>query len=447
MTDTIAAVSTPPGSGAIGIVRLSGPAALSLARQVFTGGPSDLRSHRAYYGPLSDPRSAQTLDHCLLLYMQGPHSYTGEDIVELHCHGGHFLVRSVLQLLLELGARLADPGEFTQRAFLNGRLDLTQAEAVADLIQGQSRPGLNLAAHQLEGHLSGPIRAVRLQLIAILAAIEANIDFPDEVDSPDEQMIVDGLTAAGAEISRLLATSDAGRIWKEGLKLAIVGEPNVGKSTLLNALLRYERAIVSEIPGTTRDTVEDDYNLRGIPVRIVDTAGLRQTSDKIEAIGIERSQKALAEADLVLIVAEAEAGLSAKLQDLLGQTRGKDRVLVWNKADKSGTLPGAPSDVPAALVSALSGQGLENLENLLYELVVSHHTLDQPISINARHKLCLIRAQEALARVAQTLADALPTDFVAIDLKEAIVAFGEMIGESVAEEVINEIFHRFCVGK
>lgn len=451
MNDTIAAVSTPPGNGAIGIVRLSGPEAATLARQVFPGGPNPWQSHRAHYGPITDPRSAETLDQALLLYMQGPRSYTGEDMVELHCHGGRFLVQNVLQLLLEMGARPAEPGEFTQRAFLNGRIDLTQAEAVADLIHGQSRPGLAQAAHQLEGHLSEPIRAVRKDLIAHLATIEANIDFPDEVDPPDLDLLNQGLNRARAEIKRLLATSDAGRIWKQGLKLAIVGEPNVGKSTLLNALLRYERAIVSEIPGTTRDTVEDDYNLRGIPVRMIDTAGMRETHDTIEAIGIERSQKAVEQADLVLIVAETPKGLSPEIRKQLPEWRRKDLVLVWNKSDL-GTVPADAADaeladLPVAHVSALTGLGLEQLESLLYETVASHHQLEQNITINERHRLCLLRADEALFRVAATVAEDLPTDFMAIDLKEAVLAFGEVIGESVSEEVIHEIFHRFCVGK
>ncbi|PKL80436.1 MAG: tRNA uridine-5-carboxymethylaminomethyl(34) synthesis GTPase MnmE [Candidatus Melainabacteria bacterium HGW-Melainabacteria-1] len=448
MPDTIAAVSTPPGNGAIGIVRLSGPEAASLARRVFRGGPKPWPSHKAIFGSLQDPRSGEALDQGLLLYMQGPHSYTGEDIVEFHCHGGSFLIRNLLQLLLELGARLAEPGEFTQRAFLNGRLDLTQAEAVADLIHGQSRKGLNLAAHQLEGHLSQPIRAVRHDLIGILAAIEACIDFPDEVDPPDQILIRTGLDAARTEIVRLLGTSDAGRIWQEGLKLAIVGEPNVGKSTLLNALLRYDRAIVSEIPGTTRDTVEDNYNLRGIPVRIIDTAGLRQTTDVIEAIGIERSQKAVTEADLVLVVAEAASGLSADITAQLAHWRDKDLVLVWNKVDQGqADNRDTPAGLVSARVSALTGEGLEALETMLFDLINKHHNLDQPIGINERHRLCLLRADEALERMAQTLAADLPLDFLAIDLKEAIVAFGEVIGESVSEEVINEIFHRFCVGK
>lgn len=449
MNDTIAAVSTPPGNGAIGIVRLSGPEAATLARRVFPGGPNPWPSHKAHYGPISDPRSAETLDQALMLYMQAPRSYTGEDIVEFHCHGGRFLVSNVLQLLLDLGARPAEPGEFTQRAFLNGRIDLTQAEAVADLIHGQSRPGLAQAAHQLEGHLSEPIREVRKDLIALLATIEANIDFPDEVDPPDLDLLNQGLTRARTEIRRLLATSDAGRIWKQGLKLAIVGEPNVGKSTLLNALLRYERAIVSEIPGTTRDTVEDDYNLRGIPVRIIDTAGLRQTHDTIEAIGIERSQKAVEQADLVLIVAEASAGLNPEITARIPQWANKDLVLVWNKSDL-GTAPelsGALAALPSAAVSALTGSGLEALETLLYETVASHHQLEQNITINERHRLCLLRADESLTRVALTVAEDLPTDFMAIDLKEAILAFGEVIGESVSEEIIHEIFHRFCVGK
>lgn len=446
MNDTIAAISTPPGNGAIGIIRLSGPDALALARQIFLGGPSEWPSHKAIYGQLMDPRSSAVLDHCLMLYMKAPRSYSGEDLVEFHCHGGRFLVNAVLQLCLELGARLAGPGEFTQRAFLNGRLDLTQAEAVADLIHGQSRPGLNLAAHQLEGHLSGPIRQLRSRLLGILASIEANIDFPDEVDPPEPELIQQGMLQALAEIRRLLASSEAGRIWKEGLKLAIVGEPNVGKSTLLNALLRYERAIVSDIPGTTRDTVEDDYNLRGIPVRIIDTAGLRQTQDKIESIGIERSQQALDAADLVLLVADSQQGLSAEIQAQLANWRHKNVFLVWNKTDL-GLAELQSYELPSVKVSALSGQGLEQLENLLFEQVSSQHDLSPEISINERHRICLLRAEEALQRVAQTLQQDLPTDFIAIDLKEAIVAFGEIIGESVSEEVINEIFHRFCVGK
>lgn len=443
MSATIAAVSTPPGYGAIGIVRLSGPDAYSIARQLFTalGGQSaEWQSHRAYFGVIK--AEGKTLDHCLMLYMQGPRSFTGEDIVEFQCHGGQTLLEAVFRLCLAHGALPAEAGEFSQRAFLNGKLDLTQAEAIMDLIHSPSQQGVYLAAHQLEGHLSKPIRAVRENLLSMLASIEANIDFPDEVDPPDLELLQAQLSAAQTEIDRLLATADAGRIWRQGLKLAIIGEPNVGKSTLLNQLLRYERAIVSEIPGTTRDTIEDDYNLRGIPIRLIDTAGLRETEDQIESIGIERTQKALQEADLVMVVIDTRQRLSAEIEALL-ETCGVPWLLVCNKQD----LLAGPLPHDGIGISALTGAGLETLENQLFQLVSQNHVLNQEISINDRHRVCLLRAQEALQRLNETIQNDLPTDFWSIDITEAIQAFGEILGQSVAEAVIDEVFHRFCVGK
>lgn len=450
--ETIAAISTPPGTGAIGIVRISGPDALNIARVLFAPMKQQNQewpSHRAIFGYIQDPNSKEHLDQALMLLMRAPFSYTGEDIVELHCHGGSFLVRTVLQLCFVAGARPAEPGEFTQRAYLNGKLDLIQAEAVADLIHGHSRKGLHQAAHQLEGFLTQPIKQVRQKLLSLLASIEANIDFPDEVDPLPLQEIEQPLASALKDIDKLLSTSESGRIWKQGLKVAIVGEPNVGKSTLLNTLLRYDRAIVSEIPGTTRDTIEDDYNLMGIPVRIVDTAGLRETSDALEAIGIQRSHQALQEADLILVVLDIRNPLSQSVHELFQGLTEKDIVLIYNKMDlisENHPLPKTP-DCPLFKISALENKGLEQLEKGLYEHILKRLPADQNISINERHRLCLLRAQEALLNMQKTLEIQLPSDFLAIDLKEAVLAFGEILGESISEEVIHEIFHQFCVGK
>ncbi len=454
LDDTIAAISTPVGAGAIGIVRLSGPQALAIAQGLFAGVATP-QSHHAHLGLIRHPESGQPLDQALLLYMQAPRSFTGEDVVEFHCHGGVHLLRTVLNLCLQSGARPASPGEFSQRAFLNGKLDLTQAEAIMDLIHSRSDPALFQASHQLEGQLSGPIRILREQLMEALAAIEANIDFPDEVDPVPEAELTHAIETSFAQAEALLATHQAGRIWKEGLQLALIGRPNVGKSTLLNGLLRYERAIVSEIPGTTRDTVEDDCYLGGIPVRLVDTAGLRQTGDKIEQIGIERSMKALESADLVLLILDATVGLTDYDRELLtaqvqpqAQAQ-KKTIVVWNKIDQVATPPTLPAefDLPQAQVAALTRQGLEDLEELLKNEILKNQPLDFKVTINERHKLCLARSQAALGKARETLQSGLPTDFIAIDLKEAIVAFGEMIGAAVHDEVIDRVFHRFCVGK
>lgn len=448
LDDTIAAISTPVGAGAIGIVRLSGPQALKIAQRLFSGVETPL-SHRAHLGLIRHPVSGQPLDQALLLYMQGPRSFTGEDVVEFHCHGGVHLLRTVLNLCLQEGARPASPGEFSQRAFLNGKLDLTQAEAIMDLIHSRSDPALFQASHQLEGQLSGPIRVLREQLMEALAAIEANIDFPDEVDPVPEAELAQAIASGLAQTEALLATQQAGRIWKEGLQLALIGQPNVGKSTLLNSLLRYERAIVSEIPGTTRDTVEDDCYLGGIPVRLVDTAGLRQTGDKIEQIGIERSRKALESADLVLLILDASVGLTDYDRELLQAQAQKNTIVVWNKIDQTETPPHLPPEYafPQAWIAALNQTGLEALEQLLQDEILKHQPLDFKVTINERHRLCLARSQAALLKARETVQSGLPADFIAIDLKEAIVAFGEMIGAAVHDEVIDRVFHRFCVGK
>ncbi len=447
LEDTIAAVSTPPGAGAIGIVRLSGSEALPIARKLFNG-PEPV-SHRATLGMLKDPHSDQPLDQALLLYMQAPRSFTGQDIVELHCHGGIHLLRTVLQLCLTCGARPALAGEFSQRAFLNGKLDLTQAEAIMDLIHSRSDPALFQASYQLEGQLSAPIRSLRQQLLEVLAAIEASIDFPDEVDPLAPEQISDLIAQALLESERLLATHQAGKIWRDGLRLALIGRPNAGKSTLLNCLLRYERAIVSEIPGTTRDTLEDDCYLGGIPVRLIDTAGIRDSCDPVEQIGVERSRKTLQEADLILLVLDASLPLSSEDLALLNSLQHRQGVLIWNKIDQTTARPSSlvESGWPQVWISALEKQGLEHLEAVIQTEILKQQPQDMKVSINDRHRLCLNRSREALQRARETLDAGLPDDFLAIDLKEALQAFSEMIGASVSDEVIDHVFHRFCVGK
>ena len=447
--DTIAAISTPPGTGAIGIVRMTGPDVAQFARRLFRspqGHFPELKSHQARYGQILEPLSERILDFGLLLYMQAPRSFTGEDMLEIHCHGGYFLVQQVLSACLNAGARPAEAGEFSRRAFLNGKLDLTQAEAISDLIEGQSREGLHLAAHQLEGQLSNPIRQLRQDLLGLLASIEANIDFPDEVDPLPESEILETLENINRKVALLLASRESGRIWKQGIQVALVGEPNVGKSTLLNALLRFDRAIVSDIAGTTRDTLEEDYSLKGIPVKLIDTAGLRESQDKIEQIGIERSLEALEKADLVLALSDAQQPLSLpkQLLDNLSQL-----VILRNKSDLLPERPAKNTEHghPVYWISAATGLGIEELEHILFERITENLPVKQDISINERHRLCLLRAQEALERVSETISQCLPSDFLAIDLKEAIQAFGEIMGESVSEHVIHEIFHRFCVGK
>lgn len=449
LDDTIAAIATPLGMGAIGIVRLSGPEALSIAQKLFQPAREyeAYTSHKAYFGRLVDPQTQKHLDQVLFLYMRGPHSFTGQDCVEFQCHGGPFLLKRVLEHCLALGARLADKGEFSQRAFLNGKLDLTQAEAIFDLIHGRNQNQVTQATYQLEGHLTNGLKAVRQTLLDTLVALEAAIDFPDEVDDVPESEVEQALDAALTETQRLLGTAEAGRILKEGLRVALVGQPNVGKSTLLNQLLRYERAIVSHIPGTTRDTVEDDYNLRGIPLKIIDTAGLRETEDLVESIGIARSRDALSGADIVLLVVDATQGWSESEDEIMSELSDKPVLVIFNKLDLLTEPFSPPSGVDALATSALDFETIEQLEETLYERLIAGKELDYQVTINERHRLCLVRAEQALLKSRSTLGAGLPGDFLSIDIKEALLAFGEVMGESLSEEVIHEIFHRFCVGK
>lgn len=460
LTDTIAAISTPPGEGGIGIVRVSGPLAkvigLSLFR--FAGREREPESHRLYFGRILEPRDGQVVDEVLFSYMKAPRTYTREDIVEINCHGGILPVAKTLRLVLSAGARLAEPGEFTQRAFLNGRIDLAQAEAVIQIIRARTDAALKLGAAQLQGGLSGSVRRLRERLLQLLVQVEASIDYPEHQDV--EEVARETISRTVSEVldqsSVLLRTADKGRILREGLRTAIVGNPNVGKSSLLNALLGQERAIVTPVPGTTRDVLEESINLGGVALVVLDTAGMRETRDVVESMGVLRSQEALASADLVLLVLDATAGAGDANKEILEKIAQKPCVFVLNKVD---LLPAAdPVDRellrlagqrPVVPVSALTGQGLVDLEQAVLQLVFGGEVLmKEPVMITSvRHQVSLQQAADSLREVQEALQQGLPLDLLSIDLSAALAALGEITGETVHDELVEEIFRTFCIGK
>lgn len=450
LDDTIVAISTPLGESGIGIVRLSGPEAGEILRRLFTrpdAAGAELESHHLYHGHIVDPETGGTVDEVLASFMRAPRTYTRQDVAEIDCHGGSVPLRRVLGLALRQGARLAEPGEFTLRAFLQGRLDLAQAEAVLDVIRAKTEAGLRVAVGQLEGHLSGQVRAARAALLRVLAYLEATIDFHDDIP---EQEIAPDLAAAEAALRALCAQADQGIIYRQGVRTAIVGRPNVGKSSLLNALLRTDRAIVTPIPGTTRDTLEETLNLRGIPLCLVDTAGIAPTEDPVERLGVARSRAALARADLALWVVDGSAPLAPADAEIAAALDPGRTIVVINKADlrlraELVSLPQAPR----AFVSALTGQGLAELESLIERLVLggAASASDLPLVSNPRHQEILRRAHEHVQAAQRTHAAGLPADFVSIDLTAAVEALGEITGESASEDLLDTIFQQFCIGK
>ena len=442
--DTIVAIATAAGEAGIGIVRLSGPESLKVAKRVFQ--PSAKRcaydSHHLYYGKVVDGEEA--VDEVLLAYMKAPRSYTAEDVVEIHGHGGSAPLERILHLAIEHGARLAQPGEFTLRAFLNGRLDLAQAEAVADIIQARSDASLRLAVNQLSGRLSRAVEAAQHKVLGVVAQLEANIDFSeDDVPSPSGTGLRAELAEAETDICALLRAADEGILYRRGARVAIVGRPNAGKSSLLNALLRTNRAIVTPVAGTTRDTIEEAISLRGLPVVLIDTAGMTETEDLVEALGIGRSKQAIEEADLVLFLYDAALGWTAEDDALLPV--GKPLLLAANKSDLQPTRERGRER--AMSVSALTGEGLPELEGRLYELLVPGSSADDILVNNLRHKTLLEAAQRHLRDAAASIEDHRPADFVAIDLRSALSALGTITGTEVSEGVLDEIFSRFCIGK
>jgi len=453
LDDTIAAISTPLGQGGIGIVRLSGPEALAIAQKLFkpasTEFPGKIESHRLYYGHIVQPRTTQVVDEVLLSYMRAPHTYTRQDVVEINAHGGIAPLREILSLCLEAGARMAHEGEFTLRAFLNGRLDLAQAEAVLDVITAKTEASLRIALAQLGGHLSRRTRGLRSRLIDVLAYLEASIDFPED-EIPPHQVDQD-LRLVERELADLLRQAECGMIYRQGVRVAIVGQPNVGKSSLLNALLRTERAIVTPIPGTTRDTLEETIALQGIPFVLVDTAGISEAVDLIERLGVERSRSSLRQADLVLVVVDGSILPNAGDYRVAELAASRPAIVVVNKGD----LPAASDyaqilpQMPHVGISALTGAGVPDLEARLVETVFSGGiTLsDEPVVSNPRHRELLRQARMQVVEALEALKHGLSSDLVAIDVTEAVNALGEITGETASEDLLARIFSNFCVGK
>lgn len=452
LDDTIAAIATPLGQGGIGIVRLSGPEAVSIGRRLFHPARSVRRwpkPYRLYYGHIRDPQTGRVVDEVLLSYMRAPRSYTRQDVLEINAHGGPVALREILRLCLEAGARPAREGEFTLRAFLNGRLDLAQAEAVLDIVRAKTEAALRVAVDQLSGRLSQAVRAIRQELLNALAYLQAAIDFPEEDIPPQD--IAPTLAEAEARLEDLLAEANRGMIYRQGVRTAIIGRPNVGKSSLLNALLRQDRAIVTPIPGTTRDTIEEMFDLEGIPFVLVDTAGMTETQDFVERLGVERSRRAVEQADLVLLVVDGSAPLTEEDRQAAALAAARPAVVVVNKRDLP-RVTAAEEILPQAphlSISALTGEGLPALEALLVEFVLSGQvsTADAPRASNPRHRDLLQRALGHVREARRALREGLPDDFVSIDVSEAVEALGEITGETATEDLLETIFGQFCIGK
>ena len=451
---TIAAIATAivPQQGSVGIVRVSGTEALAIAHTIFHApGRQVWDTHRILYGYIHHPQTKQLVDEALLLIMQAPRSYTREDVVEFHCHGGIMAVQQVLQLCLEEGARLAQPGEFTLRAFLNGRLDLTQAESIADLVGARSQQAAQTALAGLQGKLAHPIRHLRARCLDILAEIEARIDFEEDLAPLDDNYIKTEIAQILAEVRKIISTADKGELLRTGLKVAIVGCPNVGKSSLLNAWSRSDRAIVTDLPGTTRDVVESQLVVGGIPVQVLDTAGIRATEDRVEKIGVERSLKSAQAADLVLLTIDASTGWTEADREIYEQVKHRPLILVINKIDiKTAESVQYPAEITQVVTTAAAlTLGIETLEQAILEKVQAGkvYSADMDLAINQRQAAALTLAQTSLEQMQATIDQQLPLDFWTIDLRGAIQALGEITGEEVTESVLDRIFSRFCIGK
>lgn len=457
--DTIAAISTPPGEGAISIVRMSGTQAVEIAAKVYQSGTKDLRtveSHTIHYGHIYDPATKQVIDEVMVSILRAPKTFTREDVVEINCHGGIVVVNRILQLLLRQGARLAEPGEFTKRAFLNGRMDLSQAEAVMDLIRAKTDRAMDVALTQLDGTLSHYIRELRQEILGTLAQVEVNIDYPeyDDVEEMTMQLMQHTARQLQVKITKLLQTAQQGKILREGLNTAIIGRPNVGKSSLLNYLLREEKAIVTDIAGTTRDVIEEYVNVRGVPLKLIDTAGIRETQDVVEKIGVERSRKALDDADLILLVLNQSEALSVEDRELLEQTASSKRIILLNKTDLPAKLDreelkqllGEETLLP---ISVRTASGLDQLEQAIASLFFGGETIEKDASYlsNTRHIALLEKAYQSLLDVDSGIEAGMPVDLVQMDLTLCWEYLGEILGESAPDELITQLFSQFCLGK
>jgi tRNA modification GTPase len=457
--DTISAVATPVGEGGIGIVRISGPQAVEIAGQIFVGigGKTafQIPSQQVAYGYIVDPQSGNRVDEVLVLVMRAPRSYTREDVVEIHCHGGSIPIRNILSLTLQYGARLAQPGEFTKRAFLNGRLDLAQAEAVIDIIRAKTDASLKMAIGHLEGALSQTIKNMRTAILRMIAHLEASIDFPEEdIEQIAAQQVKNEVESILEKLGNLLATKETGRILRDGLETVIIGKPNVGKSSLLNAMLRAKRAIVTDIPGTTRDIIEEYVNIRGVPLKMIDTAGIRETSDIVEQIGVEKAREFVSRADLILLLLDASAPLTPEDREVLNMLAGRKAIILINKSD----LPPLWDEKQISeyavgnrviKISVSEGSGLEELEQLIVDMAYSGQVVaKEGVFINnVRQANLLEQVKTDLEEVLATIHRDMPLDCVVVDLRAAWGRLGEITGDTVGEDIIDQIFTQFCIGK
>ncbi len=459
MDDTIAAIATAPGEGGIGVVRISGHEAERILAEIFKPAKlqhsSSITNRRFTYGRIVEPGTDNTIDEAMVVLMKAPATYTREDVVEIQCHGSIVSLRKILLLVVSLGARLADPGEFTKRAFLNGRIDLSQAEAVIDLVRAKTDRGFQAAVNQLEGRLSQKIRNYRDKLMEVLIKLTVNIDYPDEdIEELTYEELIDSLKLIGDELDNLIASADTGRLISEGLRITIAGKPNVGKSTLLNALLREQRAIVTEIPGTTRDTIEEGLSLNGIPVYLTDTAGIRSTEDPIEKMGIERSKAAFDRADLIVFMVDGSKPLTEDDIEIAKKVGDRKIVVLFNKTDlgKDISRGQLKEMIPSARfidAAVIEEKGIAELEELITELVYGGLIIPDQSDIitNIRHKELLVKARKDVYDGMIMACQFEALDFIEVDVRHAWELLGDILGETVSEDIIDAVFQRFCLGK
>ena len=449
---TIAAISTPPGTGGISVIRISGPDAVLIADNVFSGKSlKTADTHTIHYGFIKD-KNGNTIDEVLISVMLAPRTFTREDTVEISCHGGSVSTHAVLKAVIEAGAHMAEPGEFTKRAFVNGRIDLSQAEAVIDIINSKNELAQRNAISQLGGTLSKEIKSVRDALVHLCAQMQVIIDYPDEdLEDVDCDDIANVCASCAEKIKKLIESSDSGRMMKDGIRVAIVGKPNVGKSSILNCLAKEDRAIVTDIAGTTRDVIEESVTVKGIPLILSDTAGIRDTDDAVEKIGVEKSRQYLDSADLVLVVLDSSMPLDENDKEVLSATENKKRIILLNKSDIGNIL--TKSDCPETCeiieISAKTGEGMQDFAKAIERIckIDGIESENGRIITNMRHKTALMGAYDALIRVCDALGMGMPTDIVSIDIAAAMDSLGQITGETVSESVVNDIFHNFCVGK
>ncbi|HDP2524014.1 TPA: tRNA uridine-5-carboxymethylaminomethyl(34) synthesis GTPase MnmE [Staphylococcus aureus] len=456
--DTITSISTPMGEGAIGIVRLSGPQAVEIADKLYKGKHllNDVPSHTINYGHIIDPESKEVVEEVMVSVLRAPKTFTREDIIEINCHGGILTINRVLELTMTYGARMAEPGEFTKRAFLNGRIDLSQAEAVMDFIRSKTDRASKVAMNQIEGRLSDLIKKQRQSILEILAQVEVNIDYPeyDDVEDATTEFLLEQSKEIKQEINRLLDTGAQGKIMREGLSTVIVGKPNVGKSSMLNNLIQDNKAIVTEVAGTTRDVLEEYVNVRGVPLRLVDTAGIRETEDIVEKIGVERSRKALSQADLILFVLNNNEALTQEDYTLYEVVKNEDVIVIVNKMDLEQNIDinevkDMIGNTPLIQTSMLKQEGIDELEIQIRDLFFGGEVQNQDMTYvsNSRHISLLKQARQTIQDAIDAAESGVPMDMVQIDLTRTWEILGEIIGETASDELIDQLFSQFCLGK